>query len=207
VHKASDKSVAETKASGVATVLMARLLKDLGVPSSIIVRMVATPPTQIAWLEPRDFHSMGVKTVGDIAQAAPIAIGPERMATTQEPVAAAPPASASPSAEQATNRPSWNAFIEKAIALSAEQNHGSAMLRRSCTTDSKECIMAVAYLLTDGRQGLATAIQDANGNITRREVCESNASNDVRECVDWDTGAKYRDFKNTKGEWVESVTE
>ena len=65
--------------------------------------------------------------------------------------------------------------------------------------------MAVAYQLPDGRQGLALAIQDRSGNITRREVCESNAFNDVRDCVNWDTGAKYRDIKDTTGAWVQSI--
>jgi hypothetical protein len=51
----------------------------------------------------------------------------------------------------------------------------------------------------------ATVGQDATGNITRREVCESNVSNDTRECVDWNTGKKYHDMKNTKGDWVQVV--
>ena len=96
-------------------------------------------------------------------------------------------------------------FIDKAIALSAEQNHGSAALSRLCKPELKTCVMAVAYLLKDGRQGLATVIQSAEGNITRREVCESNVSNDLRYCIDWDTGAKYRDVKNTKGDWVQTI--
>jgi hypothetical protein len=65
--------------------------------------------------------------------------------------------------------------------------------------------MQVAYLLKDGRKALATVVQDGNGNITRREVCESNVSEDARDCTDWDTGAKYRDMKNTKGDWVQAV--
>ena len=103
------------------------------------------------------------------------------------------------------SRPSWTEFIDKAIALSAEQNHGSAALSRLCKPELKTCVMAVAYLLKDGRQGLATVIQSAEGNITRREVCESNVSNDLRYCIDWDTGAKYRDVKNTKGDWVQAL--
>lgn len=67
--------------------------------------------------------------------------------------------------------------------------------------------MAVRYLLQDGRQGLATAIQDASGNITRREVCESNLSNDMRDCLDWETGARYHDVKNAEGAWIQNVAE
>ena len=61
--------------------------------------------------------------------------------------------------------------------------------------------MSVNYLLQDGRQGLALMAQDGNGDITRREVCESNAGDDARKCRDWDTGATYRDIKNSQGEW------
>jgi hypothetical protein len=57
--------------------------------------------------------------------------------------------------------------------------------------------MTVAYLLAGGRRGIATVIQDAAGNITRREACESNVSNDARQCIDWDTGRSYHDMKNT----------
>jgi hypothetical protein len=101
------------------------------------------------------------------------------------------------------SRPSWTEFIDKTIALSAEQNKGSAVLSRLCKPELKMCVLAVAYSLKDGRQGLATVFQGVDGSITRREVCESNVSNDARDCIDWDTGAKYRDLKNTKGDWVQ----
>lgn len=204
VHKASDQGGVETKASGVATALMARLAKELGVPSPIVARMLATPPTQIAWLDARELHSMGVKTWGPNVQVTQAAALPEKTAAPQQPAAASPD---SPPAKPTTNRPAWNEFIEKAIALSAQQNQGNAILKRLCRPELKECIMAVAYQLPDGRQVLAKATQDANGNVTRREVCENNAANNVRDCVDWDTGANYRDVKDTKGEWVQSVME
>jgi len=56
-------------------------------------------------------------------------------------------------------------------------------------------------------QGLAVVIQDVNGKTMRREVCEFNNSNDVRNCVDWDSGARHRDTKNTKGDWVQIAGE
>lgn len=205
VHKASDRGV-ETKASGAATAAMAGFARELGVPSPIITRMVKTPPTEIAWLEPRDLHLMGVKTIGNDTQAVGSGVradGP----SDRQPSNVETMATLSLPAEKIENRPVWNEFIEKMIALSAEQNKGAALLTRSCRSDSRECVMAVAYLLQDGRQGLATAFQDVNGNIKRREVCESNAANDVRDCLNWDTGAKYRDLKNTKGEWVQSLSD
>jgi hypothetical protein len=206
VHKVSEKGGLETKASGAATAAMAGFARELGIPSHIISLMVKTPPTQIAWLEPRDLHSMAVKTTGNIALATGSGARPDGPADRKSTAEAETLAIARP-VERIETRPVWNEFIEKMIALSAEQNKGAALLTRSCKPESSECAMAVAYLLKDGRQGLATMFQDANGNIKRREACESNAANDVRDCLNWDTGAKYRDVKNTKGEWVQSVSD
>jgi hypothetical protein len=64
VHGASDESGAETVQSGAATVSMARIAKDLGVPPAIIGRMVVTPPSEMVWLSPSDFQSMGTSMVG-----------------------------------------------------------------------------------------------------------------------------------------------
>jgi hypothetical protein len=205
VHKASDQGGVETKASGAASVLMARLAKELGVPSPIVARMLATPPTQIAWLDARDLRAMGVKTLGPSVQPTQVAAASESTVAPEVPAENLSPTS--PPAKEAINRPGWNEFIEKAIAISAEQNQGNAILKRSCSPELKECVMAVAYELPDGRQALATVAQGANGDITRREVCENNAANTVRDCIDWDTGGKYRDVKDTSGAWVQSASE
>jgi hypothetical protein len=108
---------------------MARLAKELGVPSPIIGPMVATPPTQIVWLDSCDLGSMGVKRSGSIREQATDTNGQpdiERQAMSTTLATLAPPAKPS------MNRPSWNQFIDKAIALSAEQNQGTANLVRSC---------------------------------------------------------------------------
>ena len=69
--------------------------------------------------------------------------------------------------------------------------------------ENSECTTAVAYRLPDGRQALAMTVEDERGKIFRREVCENNLSNDARDCVNWDTGAKYRDIKDSIGAWVQ----
>jgi hypothetical protein len=197
VHKVSDKGGRETALSGAATLSMARFARELGVHSPIIGRMVSTPPKQIVWLDTRDLRSMGVKTLRNFDQ--------ERLVAARNPSVqhasnkSTAQASLTPPRSASTNIHSWNALIEKAVAISAEQNQGSAAISRLCKPESRECIMTVAYLLADGRRGLATVVQDATGGTTRREACESNASNDARECIDWDTGKTYRDMKNTKG--------
>ncbi len=64
VHGASDETGRETVQSGAATVSMARVAKELGVPPAIIGRMVVTPPSEVVWLSPQDLQSMGVTMVG-----------------------------------------------------------------------------------------------------------------------------------------------
>jgi hypothetical protein len=198
VHKASDKGGRETAASGEATLLMARFARELGVPSAIIARMLSTPSKQIGWLNPQDLRSMGV-SAGNPVQTRLMPAGAPSVQQIPEDSRSLATLTPQPKA----SRPSWTEFIDKTIALSAEQNKGSAVLSRLCKPELKMCVLAVAYSLKDGRQGLATVFQGVDGSITRREVCESNVSNDARDCIDWDTGAKYRDLKNTKGDWVQ----
>jgi hypothetical protein len=200
VHKASDKGGRETSASGEATLLMARFAKDLGVSSAIIARMVSTPPKQIVWLNPQELRSMGI-SVGKPTQTRRVAS--DELPAQQIRDQAVSVATLTP--QPRANRPSWNEFIDKTIALSADQNQGRADLSRVCNQELRMCVMAVAYLLEDGRHGLATIVQAMDGSITRREVCESNISNEVRDCINWDTGTKYRDLKNTGDDWVQAI--
>ena len=73
--------------------------------------------------------------------------------------------------------------------------------------ETSECTTSVAYRLPDGRQALAMTVEDESGKIFRREICESNVSNDARDCVNWDTGSKYRDVKDATGAWAQSAVE
>jgi hypothetical protein len=206
VHKASEKGGRETALSGVATVSMSHVAKDLGVPSPIIARMMITPPTQIAWLSSRDLQSMGVMMAGTSAQTRQVAR--DGLSVQQTPGEFASLASVTPQARTAsTDAPSWNEFIDRVAKLSAEQNDGNAALSRLCQPELKNCVLGLAYSLQDGRQGLAVVIQDVRGKTMRREVCEFNSSDDVRQCVDWDTGAIRRDRKNTEGDWVQIAGE
>jgi hypothetical protein len=59
VHSASQEG-AETKTSLAVTTLMARDAAELGVPTSIIGKMVETTPGRVAWLEPADLALMRV---------------------------------------------------------------------------------------------------------------------------------------------------
>src|SRR6266446_2084663 len=198
VHKASEKGGHETALSDAVNVSMARFAEGLGVPSAITGRMVKTPPKQIVWLNSQDLHAMGVRMTGEPVQSRQVAAD----GSSVEQISGGELASLTaitPQARASTSAPSWNDFIDKAAKLSAEQNDGNAALSRLCQPELNNCILGLAYLLKDGRQGLAVVIQNAHGKTMRREVCEFNNSNDIRSCIDWDSGAKHRDLKTTKG--------
>jgi hypothetical protein len=65
---ASDRSQHETDQSRAATIIMARVVKELGVPPGIIGQMVVTPPDQMVWLSPEDLLSMGTTMTGRAEQ-------------------------------------------------------------------------------------------------------------------------------------------
>ena len=188
VHKASEKGGRETELSGEASRSMGRFARELGVPSWIVDRMLATSPKKIAWLGPQDLQSMGVTTLQH-GQGTPTAT-PE----DPTPLASLPPSGTSPG--------TWNDFIDAVAKLSAEQNGGNAALSRFCQPQQKNCIMTLAYKLKDGRQRLAAVIKDLSGKTLGREICEFNDLNNQRLCMEWDTGAKRRDARNTTGDWV-----
>jgi hypothetical protein len=197
VHKASESGGRETLQSKTATTAMARFAKDLGVPTAITARMVSTPATQIEWLSYQDLKSMRVAVGGKPLQRSQLvsvadSSGPNGSGAAAESVSqhAAPRTTAS-----------WNEYIEKVMVVSANQNDGRAAVSRSCKSDSQECAVSIAFLLKDGRQAIATVTQDASGKTTKREVCENDPAHDLRDCMDWDSGTKYRISKNSRGEW------
>jgi hypothetical protein len=68
VHGAADRNGRETADSDTGTVAMARVAKDLGVSTSIIGKMVITPPDEIIWLTANDLRSMGATLTGKPVQ-------------------------------------------------------------------------------------------------------------------------------------------
>src|SRR6185437_10016175 len=70
VHGASEPNGEESVESGAATVSMARVVRELGVPASIIGKMVVTPPDQMVWLGPDELRSMGTNMLGKPSQLA-----------------------------------------------------------------------------------------------------------------------------------------
>jgi hypothetical protein len=195
VHGASDKGE-ETVQSGAATVSMARVAKELGVPPAIIGRMVVTPPSEMVWLSPSDLQSMGTSMVG-------------------KPVQIAPPSSASvPAAEIQAGLPmqlqsmakasapaSWESMMLGAIQISSAQNGGNAKTSRSCQPKARVCTTGVIMKM-DGVETVLLQRQNPEGKIIERELCTFNSFGDIRTCTDWDTKATHRDMKDSSGEWT-----
>ena len=64
VHGASDEGK-ETEVSMAMTTAMARAAAELGVPPTIIGKMVGTAPSRMEWLTPADLNAMGVVVYDD----------------------------------------------------------------------------------------------------------------------------------------------
>ena len=139
VHGASDETGRETVEAGAATVSMARVVKDLGVPPSIIGKMVVTPPDQIVWLTPEDLRSMGTTMTGRPQQTPPAEIASPQT-SPQAPMQLDPYAKAAiPPPSESKQPPTWKAFVDMAITLSTQQNGGKPNIGRVCQPEFKVC--------------------------------------------------------------------
>jgi hypothetical protein len=202
VHGASDESGAETVQSGAATVSMARIAKELGVPPQIIGRMVVTPPSDMVWLSPQDLMSMGVSMVGKPSQIPSVANTVPEQTAPGEPIQITPQAKASTEPQM-----TWNDLVKRAIKLSSDQNNGNPLFSRFCQPEEKVCIIGLSYTQNDGKLGFLKSVENPDGKIVMREICTINEFKDVRTCVNWDTGASHRDMKDAKGEWYKVADE
>ena len=195
VHGASDQSGAETVQSGAATVSMARIAKEFGVPAAIIGRMVVARPNEMVWLSPVDLQSMGTTMIGKPTQLPSIPNGPVAQQTKP-----GEPTQLQQSAEAAASM-SWEAMIGNALAVSSKQNGGSPKAVRSCQPEERMCANGIMFKM-DGIDAVALSRQDVDGKKVQRELCTFNKFGDVRSCLDWDTKAKHRDMRNAKGAWT-----
>jgi hypothetical protein len=194
VHGASDAGGAETIQSNAATVSMAKIAKDLGVPAAIIGRMVVTPPSEIVWLSPADLQSMGTTMVGRPDQV-PSVEGPSVQTQTRtdgplelhQGMKAAAPAT-------------WETMIDSAIETSSSQNGGAPKTVRSYQPQAGVCTTGILFKL-NGTDAILLSRQNIDGRIVEREICTFNSFGDMRSCVDWDTKATHRDMKDPRGEW------
>ena len=191
----------ENDSSRSATVAMAKVVKELGVPSSIIGQMVVTPPSQMVWLQPAELQSMGVTMTGKPGQA------------VSPPVAAQVPAGGPPGPGLAANAglakataptdndTSWRQLISTMIAEASAANPGGDPVSRVCQPELKTCAMAIFTKSSDGKSMMARLTQDIDGKLLRRDVCFFNEYADIRECSDGDTHIKTREMKNSAGQW------
>jgi hypothetical protein len=198
VHGASDSEGRETVQSGAATVSMARIVRELGVPTAIIGRMVVTPPSEIVWLSPQELQSMGTTMIGKPVQTStntpPVLQGTPQQTTPGEPIDLE-------ASNRASAPPSWDTFVENAVKLSAEQNNGKPFSARVCQPETKTCNNAIIYF-SKGTEIMVKVTRDLREAIILREVCSFNKQGDIRLCFDWDSGRKHRDMQDSRGNWT-----
>ena len=203
VHGASDEKGQETIQSSAATVGMARIVKELGVPASIVGKMVVTPPDQMVWLTVDDLRSMDAKMFGK-----PMQLPSNQPSTSQ----LQPPLSLNPGVQAnspAKEQPplTWDGLVDGAIRLSAKQNNGKADYHRSCQPELKSCNMAIIFKTDDGTNSIIKVTENLDGKIVEREICSFNKHMDVRSCFNWDTKTSHRDMQNAKGDWYKVADE
>ena len=197
VHGASDRSGEETTGAKAATVSMARIAKDLGVPERIIGKIVVTPPSQMVWLAPDELRSMGTTITGKPNQTG----GSSGQGGNGAPVQLGAPAQQAAAPTQ-TAPLTWSSVLDVGISLSKEQNGGTARFNRTCQPEVRKCSNAVFFRGKSGEEIMLRSIEDENGKQLRRDICTFNQFGDIRTCSDFDTKAKTREMLNPKKEWV-----
>jgi hypothetical protein len=74
VHGASDKYGRITPRAAAATVSMARMVREFGVPPGIVEKLIVTGPDEIVWLSIDELRSMGAVITGRPRASLPVAI-------------------------------------------------------------------------------------------------------------------------------------
>lgn len=207
VHGASDAEGRETMEAAGATVVMARVLKELGVPGAVLGKMVVTPPSSMVWLTPDDLRSIGATMTGKPSQTPSEPISgqaPNQLPSTgQAPIQLDPSNNATLSSQTPqSSKKSWDELVKGASALSTQQNGGSIQANRSCQPELRICTMAIFFDDEDGSRMMIRRTEDADGKLIRRDVCSFNKFQDVRTCVDYDLGKATREMQNERKEWV-----
>ncbi|MGY4288790.1 hypothetical protein ACVWXO_008010 [Bradyrhizobium sp. LM2.7] len=201
VHGASGENGEETAASGAATVSMAKIAKELGVPAAIIGRMVVTSPQDMVWLSPQELQSMGVTMMGRPSQVTP-PVANLQQTPPNSPLSLSPSGAALSAARTTPNTsPSWAEIVNRAMEKSASQNSGKPLFSRSCQPELKVCNIGLSYLDSEGKVAFLKTVEDMNGKVIAREACTLNDFKDVRTCINWDDGTSHRDMKDSNGIW------
>lgn len=197
VHGASDEHGRETAQSSAATISMARISQELGVPPSIIGKMVVTPPDEILWLTPDDLRSMGTTMVGERVQP-PSGPAPDDHLSSEF----TQPDRSRASQPKTSETPTWESLLHRATELSKKEHGGEPSFDRICQPELRECITGLSFTAPDGTYMIMKVTENMSGKTLRREVCTFNKKyGNERTCVDWDTGANHRDKKDKQGNW------
>ena len=80
--------------------------------------------------------------------------------------------------------------MNEAINASTAQHNGKPQLGRVCQPVFKTCSMAIFFTSKDGKETMVRTMEDSNGKVISREMCEFNQC-DVRICIDWDRGTTH----------------
>jgi hypothetical protein len=109
----------------------------------------------------------------------------------------------SAAANAATKHPqdSWGVEVDRVTALSARQNGGTPAYVHFCEPKFKVCVDGIGYKNSNGRSAIIMVHRDIHDAMIDRVACQLNEREDIRFCIDFDTGAKTTGMKGTDGEW------
>jgi hypothetical protein len=182
VHRASQKGE-ETAASFAATVEIARIISELGVPPGIVGKLMLTPPHEIAWLSPPDLRSMNVTVTAMLRWPGPLE-PPARPATPRRLTPLKP------------DGLSWPEYVAETSELS-RRTFGPTYLSEACSLYTMLCSRSFVFIDADEFRTHVTTIEDVGGRIVQREVCKDIGG--AMSCFDWDTLEKYHTVTGRDG--------
>ena len=88
--------------------------------------------------------------------------------------------------------------------IKSKARFGRSMQDRQCDAFNLLCVNYNYYNVKSGSLQIREVVAyEDNDKILAREICLLNVHGDIRDCVNFDTGAKRRDVLDVRGMWHE----
>ena len=90
--------------------------------------------------------------------------------------------------------------------IKSKARFGRSMLDRQCDAFNLVCVISNTYTVKNGFLYLREIVAYENTDkILAREICLLNFHGDIRDCLNFDTGARRRDVLDVRGVWHEGI--
>jgi len=102
-------------------------------------------------------------------------------------------------AREAPDR-NWSEMADWAANISKQQ-FGQVKRTRLCQPNLQTCSEVLFYRNKEHNTVMLRETMDSNDIVRKRDVCYFNKEEDIRNCMDWDSGRMSRQMKSLDGEW------